>query len=860
MLSAPSLYFDPTAIRTAAPFHPPVANPVTPTPRLINLMRSTPVCLLSLFSVVAAARAANPTADIFVHPIPPASIYHEGWIDLNKNGVKDPYEDQALDPEVRISDLLGRMTLDEKTAQMTTLYGFPRVLKDELPTEKWRTAFWRDGIGNIDEHMNGNTGWNNDLPEPVHALPWSLHVRAINEVQRWFIEQTRLGIPVDFTNEGIRGLLHSKATSFPAQLPVACTFDRELVREIGRITGSEGRALGYTNVYSPILDLARDPRWGRTTETYGEDPFLVSELGFEEVRGIQEQHVVSTLKHFAVYSIPKGGRDGEARTDPQATWREVQTIYLAPFRHAVHDAGALGVMASYNDYDGVPIEGNKLFLTDILRGEFGFKGYVVSDSGAVEFIHLKHRVAPTAADAIRQSVEAGLNIRTNFTAPEAYGEPLRQLVRDGKLSMDVIDARVRDILRVKLWLGLFDRPYREPAAADRIVRSRAHLAVADRAAHESIVLLKNEPALLPLSRNLRKVLVAGPLADDPHGWWSRYGPQKLEFITPLAGIRAKLGPAVEVRYAKGVAMKDEDFPASDVVKEAPDEKVRAGIAAAVAAARDVDVIIAVLGETEEISQESASRVSLDLPGYQEDLLRALQGTGKPLVLVLSNGRPLSVNWAVRHVPAIVELWFPGEQGGAALADVLWGDCNPSGRLAITFPRSAGQIPMNFPAHPGSQARDGGQVTGPLFPFGHGLSYTTFKFSDLKINPARSSTPDEFAVSCNVTNSGSRAGDEVVQLYLRDDYSSVTTYEKELRGFERVSLAAGETKPVNFRLTTRDLQLYDRSGHWTVEPGRFTVMVGASSEDIRLRGNFTVTAPDGSAPDEALLPDETAGGH
>ena len=294
---------------------------------------------LSLFASAATVlHAAAPTPEIFVRPAPATPIYHDGWIDLNKNGVKDPYEDPSLPAEVRIVDLLGRMSLEEKTAQMATLYGYPRVLKDELPADKWKMALWKDGIGNIDEHMNGNTGWKRDLPDPVHALPWSLHVQAINEVQRWFIEQTRLGIPVDFTNEGIRGLLHSKATSFPSQLAVAAAFDRELVGEIGRITGSEARALGYTNVYSPILDLARDPRWGRTTETYGEDPYLVSELGVLQVTGIQEQHVVSTLKHFAIYSIPKGGRDGEARTDPQATWREIQTIYLEPFRRAVRDA------------------------------------------------------------------------------------------------------------------------------------------------------------------------------------------------------------------------------------------------------------------------------------------------------------------------------------------------------------------------------------------------------------------------------------------------------------------------------------------------------------------------------------------
>jgi beta-glucosidase len=812
------------------------------------------IALLSV-SVLHAETASNSL------PPPPATphLYHDGWIDLNKNGVKDPYEDASLPIDARIADLLSRMTLEEKTAQMVTLYGFPRVLKDELPTEAWKTSMWKDGIGNIDEHLNGNTGWENNLADPANDLPWALHARAINQVQSWFVEQTRLGVPADFTNEGIRGLLHSKATSFPAELGVAAAFDPALVREIGRITGREARALGYTNVYSPVLDLARDPRWGRTIETYGEDPFLVGSLGVEQVRGIQEQNVVSTLKHFAVYSIPKGGRDGEARTDPQATWREVQTIYLEPFRRAVREAGALGVMASYNDYDGVPMEANPLFLTDILRREWGFKGYVVSDSAAVEFIHTKHRVAPTAADAVRQSVEAGLNIRTNFTPPGAYVEPLRQLVRDGKLSMDVIDARVRDILRVKYLLGLFDRPYvADPDAAEKIVRAPEHLDAARRAARESIVLLKNANSALPLNRGaLKKVLVAGPLADDPHAWWSRYGPQHLDFVTPLAGLRAKLGSSVEVRYAQGVAAKDDNWPESDVLKDPPSEAVRAGIAEAVAAAQDVDVIVAVLGETDELCRESSSRISLALPGYQEDLLEALHATGKPLVLALGNGRPLSVNWAAKHVSAIVELWFPGEEGGAALADVLLGDYNPSGRLPITFPKSVGQIPFNFPAHPGSQSRDLGQVTGALYPFGHGLSYTTFRYSNLRVTPERApeSGALEFTVTCDVTNAGSRAGDDVVQLYLRDDYSTVTTYDKALRGFSRVSLAAGETRTVTFTLKREHLQLFNRDRKWVIEPGRFTAMIGASSDDIRLRGTFTVTAADGSVPAEAPIKDE-----
>lgn len=803
----------------------------------------------ALFASAAVACATTPSPDIFIHPTPPASIYHDGWIDLNKNGVKDPYEDASLDVEKRIDDLIGRMTLEEKTAQMVTWYGFPRIARDELPTDAWKTAFWHDGIGNIDEHINGYVG-SSKLPEH-YDLPWPDHVKALNEVQRFFIEQTRLGVPADFTNEGIRGLLHSKATSFPAQLAVACAFDRDLVREIGRTTGSEARALGYTNVYSPILDLARDPRWGRTIETYGEDPYLISQLGMEEVRGIQEEHVVSTLKHFAVYSVPKGGRDGEARTDPEVSWREVQELFLTPFRHAVRDAGALGVMASYNDYNGIPIEGNSLFLTDILRHEFGFKGYVVSDSAAVEFIHSKHRVAPTAEDAIRQAVEAGLNIRTHFTAPEAYANPLRELVRSGKLPMSIVDSRVRDVLRVKYWLGLLDQPYvADPAATEKIVRSPEHMTASVRAAHESIVLLKNQGGALPLRKDVKKILVAGPLADDPRAWVSRYGPQKLDFVTPLAGIRAKLGSAVDVRYAKGCAMIDDRFPESDILKEPPAPAVQASIAAAVEAARDVDQIVAVLGESEKISQESFSRISLDLPGDQEALLEALAATGKPLVLVLANGRPLSVNWAVKHVPAIVEIWFPGESGGTALADVLFGDYNPSGRLAITIPKSVGQIQYNFPTHPGAQSHDNGQVDGPLYPFGFGLSYTTFQYTNVKVSPERALPGTPVEVTCEVKNTGTRAGDDVVEMYLRDDYTSVVTFDKELAGFTRVSLVPGETKSVRFTIVPEQMALYDRDNKWSIEPGRFTVFVGASSDDTRQHANFTITRPDGSAPDES----------
>lgn len=831
---------------------------------LLRQLSSRSGWLLAGLSAAGLVRAAPAPANWFVEPRPPAAIYRDGWIDLNKNDRRDPYEDPSLPVEVRLDDLIGRMTLEEKTAQLATLYGFPRVLMDELPTPAWAQSFWKDGIGNIDEHLNGNRGETLQLPLARHAFPWDQHVRALHEVQRWFVEQTRLGIPVDFTNEGIRGLLHTKATSFPAAIGVGSTWNAPLVREIGRITGREARALGYTNIYSPVLDLPRDPRWGRIVECYSEDPFLAGILGEQQVRGIQEQNVVATVKHFAVYGIPKGGRDGEARTDPQTTWRDVRTIYLEPFRRAIREAGALGVMASYNDYDGIPIEANSLFLTDILRREWGFRGYVVSDSGAVEWVHTKHRVATTPTDAVRESIAAGLNIRTHFTPPSDYAEPLRELVRGGKLPVATLDARVRDVLRVKFWLGLFDRPYRaSPAEVGQVMRRPDHVATAARAARESIVLLKND-GLLPLRRDLKRVLVAGPLADDPHAWWSRYGPQELDVVTPLAGLRAKLGPGVDVRYVRGVAVKDDKFPASDLWKEPAPAAVREEIEAAAIAARDVDVVIAVLGETDALCRESAGRTSLDLPGYQEDFLEALHATGKPVVLVLSNGRPLSVNWAAANVPAIVELWMPGEHGGDALADVLFGDYNPAGRLPVTFPRGVGQLPLNFPAHPGAQGRDPGMISTPLYPFGHGLSYTRFEYANLRITPERTPTPSPAAppadaplvtVSCDVRNAGGRAGDEVVQLYVRDDYASVITFEKTLRGFARVPLAPGETKRVEFVLNAADLAVYDRQGRWSVEPGRFTVWLGASSDDLRLQGEFTLLAADGTAPEKAPVPDE-----
>jgi beta-glucosidase len=792
-----------------------------------------------------AARRPSPVAEQVPGSAPPG-IYHGSWIDLNKNGRKDPYEDPAVPADRRAEDLLAQMTLEEKTCQLATLYGYSRVLEDQLPTPEWKQKIWKDGIGNIDEHLNGV--YRGSFPKSPLTYPYSVHADAINTVQRWFVEQTRLGIPVDFSNEGIRGLCHDRATSFPAQLGVASAWDRPLVEQIGTITGREARVLGYTNVYSPILDLPRDPRWGRTVECYSEDPYLTSELGRIQVKAIQAMHVVSTPKHYAVYSIPKGGRDGSARTDPQATPREIEMVNLAPFRAAIRDAGALGVMSSYNDYDGVPITGSRYFLTDILRKQWGFKGYVVSDSKAVEFIETKHHVAADYLEAVRQAVDAGLNIRTEFTPPDVYINAVRQLVKDGRLPIDVVDDRVRDVLRVKFWLGLFDQPYvPEPKDADRIVRNLQHLEVALRAAHESIVLLKNEGNLLPLRKDLKSILVTGPNAAETQNSISRYGPANLPVVSVLDGIRRKVGSGVQVHYTKGAEFVDATFPESEILPVEPSAQEQAEIDKARDLARQVDAVVVVLGESDQLVGESRSRTSLELPGFQLRLLQAVHEAGKPTVLVLLNGRPLTINWADRHVPAIVEAWFQGEFCGTAIADVLFGDYNPSGKLPLTFPKTVGQIPFNFPFKRGSQVPNDRleaqekrtMVNGALYPFGYGLSYTTFAYSNLQVTPPRQSPTGTIEVSLDVTNTGARAGDEIVQLYVSDEVTSIVYYDKVLRGFERVSLQPGEKKTVHFTLGAEDLQLLNRDMQWVVEPGVFEVGIGASSTDIRLTGTFEI---------------------
>lgn len=793
---------------------------------------------LALLFVVSVGHAQN------------HKIYHEGWIDFNKNGKMDVFEDPSKPIEFRVNDLLSQMNLEEKTCQTATLYGYGRVLKDEMPTAEWKTKIWKDGIANIDEQLNSLPY--NKKAVTQYSFPFSKHANAINTIQKWFIEETRLGIPVDFSNEGIHGLCHDRATPFPAPINIGSTWNKDLVFRAGSTVGREAKALGYTNVYAPILDVARDQRWGRVVECYGEDPYLIAELGKQMTLGIQRQGVASTLKHYAVYSVPKGGRDGNARTDPHVAPRELHEMFLYPFKRVIQEAKPMGVMSSYNDWDGEPVTGSYYFLTELLRKQYGFDGYVVSDSEAVEFISNKHHVADDYKGAVKQAIEAGLNVRTHFTMPEVFILPLRELVKEGSVSMKTLDERVADVLRVKFRLGLFDSPYvKDPNVADQQVHTKADEELALQLNRESVVLLKNEKNLLPLNVNQYKnILVTGPLATETKYTTSRYGPSNNPMVSILDGIKAFVGKSSTVNYSKGCEVTDAKWPESEIMPVTISAQEQAQINEAVAAASKADVIITVVGETDDLVGESKTRTGLNLPGLQSQLLQALYATGKPVVMVMVNGRPLTINWENKYLPAILQAGFLGPSAGKVVAETLFGENNPGGKLTMTYPKSIGQIEYNFPFKPASQAGQSKNedpngygktmVLGSLYPFGFGLSYTTFEFSNLKLSAQEIRSQGEIEITVDLKNTGTRKGDEVVQLYLKDVVSSVTTYETVLRGFERVNLAPGETKTVKFTLTPDDLMLLDKNMKWTVEPGKFEVLIGNSSESIKLKKEFMVT--------------------
>ncbi len=777
-----------------------------------------------------------------------SSLYKNGWIDFNKNGKKDIFEDPNQPVEKRVADLLSQMSLDEKTCQLATLYGYGRVLKDDQPTPEWKKSIWKDGICNIDEELTSCNGKPTSITK--YSFPYSRHAEAINNVQKWFIEETRMGIPVDFTNEGIHGLENEKATALPAPIAMGCAWDKKLILKAGHIVGREAKALGYTNVYTPILDVSRDPRWGRVVETYGEDPFLIAELGKQMVLGVQSEGVASTLKHYCAYSVPNGGRDGNARTDPHIAPRELFNLYLYPYERIISEAHPMGVMSSYNDWDGMPITGSYYFLTQLLREKFGFDGYIVSDSDAVEFLFTKHHVAKDSADAVRLSLDAGLDVRTNFEQPETFILPARKLVKEGKLGINIIDKRVGEVLAVKFRLGLFDHPYvMNPKKADTVVYNDDAKAFSKEISRKVLVLLKNENNLLPLDkRNTKSILVTGPLADDRQTSISRYGPYNVKIVSVLEGLKNYLGNTVNVQYAKGCESYDKDWPESELFPTPITVEEQKGIDEAVEKAKMSDVVIAVVGETEDQFGESRSRTNLDLTGRQLQLLQALYAIGKPVIAVLINGQPMTINLPNKYLPAIIEAWCPGAEGGNAIAETIFGEYNPGGKLSMTFPKSVGQIEYCFPFKPGAHAGQSGDgpngfgktnVFGALYPFGYGLSYTTFKYGNLKVTPEKQKTTGNIEVSVDVTNTGKRKGDEVVQLYFKQETSSITVYETQLRGFERVTLEPRETKTVCFALKPRDIAILDKDMNPIVEKGTYQALIGSSSEDIRVRKNFEI---------------------
>ena len=792
-----------------------------------------------------------------VPQVKPAKIYHKDWIDFNKNGVKDVYEDPEADIDARIENLLSQMTLEEKTCQMVTLYGYRRVLKDQLPTPEWKEKIWKDGVGAIDEHLNSFIGWSAPLStESPYIWPASKHAWALNEVQRFFVEQTRLGIPVDFTNEGIRGVEAYMATNFPTQLGLGCTWDRNLIRQVGRITGEEAKLLGYTNVYAPILDVGRDQRWGRYEEIYGEDPYLVAELGVQMVKGLQEDAgVAATAKHFAIYSNGKGAREGMARTDPHEAPHSVEEIHMYPWKEVISRTGLMGVMSSYNDYDGEPIQGSRYWLYDRLRKDFGFTGYVVSDSDAVEYLHTKHHTSENMKESVRQSVEAGLNVRCTFRSPDSYVLPLRELVNEGTISMETIDERVADILRVKFKVGLFDKPYsskEDMKKADEVVNGAANNEVALRASLESLVLLKNNGFLPMDATRLRKVAVVGPNANEDGYAHVHYGPQATESVTVYEGLKSALEGKAEVVYAKGCEHVDSQWPDSEIYGFEPTPEELNSIKEAVKLAEESDVAVAVLGGCLRTCGENRTRTSLDLPPVQEMLIKELKKTGKPLVVVLVTGRPLSINWADRNADAILQAFYPGAYGGTAVAQALLGEYNPGGKITVTYPKTVGQIPFNFPYKPNSQV-DGYVGVGPegkktrasgaLYNFGYGLSYTTFEYSNLRLSSKSIMPGENLEVTFDVTNTGKYKGDEVVQLYTHDVASSITVFERMLRGFERITLEPGETKTVSMTLTPKDFTMLDRNMKPVIEPGLFEIYVASSSVDVRLADMIVMKDPE-----------------
>jgi beta-glucosidase len=739
------------------------------------------------------------------------------------------YKNPRLPVEQRVADLLSRMTLEEKVAQLTCLWtNRPQVNPATNPPTD-RGDFSPEKAATIMKHGIGQIARQRERKDPRQGATFA------NAVQKWLIENTRLGIPAILHDEILHGHMAQGSTSFPQPIALSTTWDPEFIARVFTAGALETRARGSHQVLGPNLDLARDARWGRTEETYGEDPYLTSRMAVAIVKalqgtgpGVDENHVIATAKHFAAHGQPESGTNIGPANFSERVLRE---YFLPSFKAAVMEAGIMSVMPSYNEIDGVPSHANKWLLQQILRQEWGFDGHVVSDYYAIPQMMDLHRIAANKPATAKLAIEAGVD--TELPDPDSF-PTLLQLVKEGQVSEATINQAVARNLRAKFLLGLFENPYVDIERAVRVTNSSEHRALAAEAARRSITLLKNQNNLLPLNRNaLKSIAVIGPNAARVH--LGGYSDDPGRGVSVLQGIKDKVGSGVKVTYAEGCKITKEggDWFADTAHLSDPAEDQKL-IAEAVAVAKTADVALLVLGGNEDTNKEGWSdnhlgdRDSLELIGRQNDLVKAVLETGKPAIVLLINSGPLSINYIAEQVPAILEGFYLGQETGAGVADVLFGDYNPAGKLTISFPRSVGQLPLYYNMKP--TARRGYLFANkePLFPFGFGLSYTTFAYSNLKISPAKIGVGGQAQVSVTVSNTGKRAGDEIVQLYIRDLVSSVTRPIKELKDFKRISLSPGESKTVEFVITPDKLSFLDADMKNVVEPGLFDIMVGTSS--------------------------------
>ena len=771
------------------------------------------------------------------------------FYDLNKNGKMDIYENPTLDIESRVEDILSQMTLEEKVGQMLTSLGwhmYERVGDDVQLTKRLTEELDKYHIGSLWGFMRADPWTQRTLKTGLNP---TLAPKAVNKLQRYVIENTRLGIPLFLAEECPHGHMAIGTTVFPTSIGQSSTWNLKLIEQMGRAIAKEARAQGAHIGYGPVLDLARDPRWSRVEETYGEDPFLVGKMGEALVRGFQGddfnpgESLLSTLKHFASYGWTEGGHNGASA---HVGMREMEEAILPPFREAIN-AGALSVMSSYNEIDGIPSTANYHLLTKVLRNRWGFQGFTISDLRSIGRLR-EHGVAASDYEAAVKAVNAGLD---NDLGMNVYGDQLGEAVKKGDVSPAVLDQSVSRILRLKFRMGLFDNPFVDEKAAPEMVANSEHLELAREVARQSIVLLKNRNNILPLKKNCsKKIAVIGPNADNIYNMLGDYtAPQTTaSVVTVLEGIKNKVDNE-DVIYAKGCAIRDTS---------------RIGIRDALNAAASADVVLMVMGgssardfssEYEETgaakvsanlisdmeSGEGYDRATLNLMGLQLELIQEIKKLGKPIILVLIKGRPLLLEGIIQEVDAIIDAWYPGMQGGNALADVLFGDYNPGGRLSISIPRSVGQLPVYYnPKRTGNRNKYLEEVGVPRYCFGYGLSYTSFEYSDMEVTLNETTDDCTVNIRVKIVNAGQKSGNEVVQLYICDDVSSYTTPAKQLRAFERIHLEAGESQIVTFTLNKKSMMLYMQDDEWVVEPGSFSLMIGSSSQDIRLQHKIYVT--------------------